>query len=310
MPVKNYVALLLLLVSINLAFPCQAGHCPVQHPRPQIWYEDNNLGRAGDKPPDFISRFNTPEWQKAAQHIDVYMIRLNVIKKVDDSFLIGTLLPSLQGRKLALDVGGATLTQQGSRYTLFKHELQQLQRLRDLRIPVSYISLQSPLSKAPRGGTYTQKKRLHDITDYAAAARRIFPNAAIGIIDATPTHGEDWRTAYHALLATKTVDYIHLDVPYELIGKTISWEEVLGLEHYIESRGLDFGLLLTTRTGGYTSNRAYSSGVRGELYGYMEHCGTPSAYIIAAWFPYPETIVPYVTDLIDAVATKLNMHVK
>ena len=130
----------------------------------------------------------------------------------------------------------------------------------------------------------------------------------MGVIDAIPAHGDDWRTAYRALLATTTVDYIHLDMPYELIGKTISWAEIRQAEHFIEDHGLAFGLLLTTRKGGYASNRVYSTGVREELAGYREHCGTPAAYIIAAWFPYPEAAVPTATDLLDAVAKVQPEH--
>lgn len=290
-----------------LALPLQgaAAACPAPQPQPQLWFEDNNLSRAGGMPQDFLSKFHAPAWKHASRYIDVYMIRLNVIAKLDDAFLARTLRPYLQQHRLAVDASGATWLHSGNRHRHFEHELRQLRRLRRLNIPVGYISLQSPLSKPLRGGSYPMRQRIADIGIYAAAARRIYPEAKIGIIDALPTHGADWRAAYTALLATGSVDYVHLDVPYERIGKSISWEDIRRVEKFIEGHGKGFGLLLTTRTGGETSDQAYRAGVKAELAGYRGHCGSPAAYVITSWFPHPARTVPAMTNLIKSIGQNL-----
>ena len=64
---------------------------------PLLWYEDNNLGRAGGMPADFIEKFHRPEtFQEASRHIDVYMIRASVLRKVDDAFITTLLEPYLR----------------------------------------------------------------------------------------------------------------------------------------------------------------------------------------------------------------------
>lgn len=297
--------LAVLLLALAIPLQAAAAACPAPEPLPQLWYEDNNLGHAGGMPADFTGKFADPAWQRAAQSIDVYMIRLNVIAQLDDAFLTATLRPFLEQHRLAVDAGGATWLHYGNRRVAFEHELAQLRRLRDLNLPVSDISLQSPLSKPLPEGAYPMQQRNLDIALYAAAARRIFPSAKIGIIDALPAHGGGWREAYGDLIATGVVDYIHLDLPYELIGKNVTWEELRRIEGFVEEQGLEFGLLLTTRKGGEQSDQAYAAGVEAELAGYSNHCGSPAAYVIASWFPHPARTVPAMTDLITRIAHRL-----
>jgi len=305
MPFRAIHRTAILLLVLALPLQAAAAACPAPEPKAQLWYEDNNLGRAGGMPADFTGKFTAPAWQRAAHAIDVYLIRLNVLEQMDDKFLTDTLRPFLKNHRLAVDAGGATWLHYGKRRVAFENDLRQLRRLRKLGITVSDISLQSPLSKPLPGTAYPLQERLLDVALYSAAARQIYPSARIGIIDALPAHGGDWREAYGDLIATGAVDYIHLDMPWELIGKKVSWEELRRIEHFVEDQGLDFGLLLTTRRGGEHSEKAYARGVEAELTGYQHHCGSPAAYVIASWFPHPARTVPTVTDLITRIAHNL-----
>src|SRR5688500_1663108 len=76
-----------------------------------IWYEDNNLGRAAQMPEDFVEKFHKPEtFAQATKHMDVYLLRANVLQKMDDAFFTQLLLPYLEKNKikLAINAGGAT----------------------------------------------------------------------------------------------------------------------------------------------------------------------------------------------------------
>lgn len=271
----------------------------------QIWYEDNNMGRAGGSPADFTSKFGRSEWLSASAALDVYLVRATVLERLDEGFLRDRLLPWLEQQEisLAIDAAGATWLGHGNRRELFDLEMRVLRRLADLGIPVRFISLQSVLSKPLLDGEYPLEYRLGDIQKYARAASEIHPGARFGLIDAMPVHRGPWRDAYTALHRLDLIDYIHLDVPYERIGDTISTGAIREVEAFVESRGMDFGILLTTREGGYESNEAYARGVTASLATHLESCATPSAYILASWFPYPDRTVPVMTDLLQKLAS-------
>src|SRR5688572_24172166 len=72
----------------------------------ELWYEDNNLGRHGQMPADFVSKFQQPEaFSQASRYIRVYMFHARVLERQDDAFLHDTLIPWLEKHsvKLAID---------------------------------------------------------------------------------------------------------------------------------------------------------------------------------------------------------------
>lgn len=287
----------MVIVGLPLAaWPCAGGSGEFQ-----LWYEDNNMGRAGGSPPDFTSKFGRAGWLSASAAIDVYLVRATVLDRLDAGFLRGRLLPWLerQGISLAIDAAGATWLEHGNRRELFALEMRILRRLGDIGVPVRFISLQSVLSKPLPDGEYPLEERLGDIQEYVRAAREIHPGVSVGLIDAMPVHRGPWREAYSAVHGLDLIDYIHLDVPYERIGDSISPATIREVEAYVESRGMDFGILLTTRDGGYASNEAYARGVTASLATHLKNCATPAAYILASWFPYPDRTVPVVKDLLQ-----------
>ena len=275
---------------------------------PLLWYEDNNLGRAGGMPPDFIEKFHRPEtFLEASRHIDVYMIRANVLAKLDDAFLTTLLEPYLRGNriKLAVDATGVVWAQAPGRDKAFAANIQLLDRLKRLGIDVHYISLQSVLSKplvrAGRTIEYPLGKRNQDVIVFARASRSIYPRAEIGIIDALPSHGKDYRRPYRQLRDAMSreglnLSYIHVDMPFEIpheLQLGVTWQTLREVERYVEEElDLQFGFFTTSRTGGNISSRAFHDRVMAALECYTGAMGTPRDWLIASWFPHPRKTIP------------------
>lgn len=273
-----------------------------------IWYEDNNLGKPGGMPPDFASKFGqTESFNQASQYLRVYMVRTNVLDAMDDEFLAGLFHPYLTRNniQLALDAVGATWMQAPGRKTIANREVRLLERLKRLRMQVDYVSLQSVLSKplVIDGVTvdYPMSKRIKDVVTYAKSVRKIYPQAQIGIIDAIPSHVEDYRQPYlllkNALAREKiALSYIHLDMPFDipreqLLG--ITWPQARAVESYVEDvLGVRFGFMTTSAKGGRASSKVFHERVLAAQECYLGAGGTPADFIIASWFPSPQTTIP------------------
>lgn len=273
-----------------------------------IWYEDNNLGRPDGRPPDFSEKFRKPEsFGQASHYLRVYMVRTNVLEVMDDRFLSELFQPYLTKNniKLAVDAGGATWSQAPGRKKVAPREIRLLERLKRLGIQVDYLSLQSVLSKplVIRGKpeNYPLGKRIEDVVAYAKAAKAVYPQAQIGIIDALPSHGKDYRQPYLLLrdaLAKEAIalSYIHLDMPFDIPREQvlgITWPKIRAVESYVEDElGLKFGLVVTSNKGGKVSSKLFHERVLAAQECYLGAGGTPGDFIIASWFPYPQATIP------------------
>ena len=273
-----------------------------------LWYEDNNRGKGGGMPPDFVEKFHQPEsFQQATRYINVYLMRANVLSVLDDQFLTTLFFPYLKKNniKLAINAGGATWAQKPGREHVFNREIDLLKRLKRLGVQVDYISLQSVLSKPLRINRekvdYPLSKRIEDVVAYSRAVREIYPQAAIGIIDALPSHGEDYRQPYRllkdAMAREKLVlSYIHLDSSFNAVlrgNKGITWQTIRELESYVEDDlGLNFGYFTKSRKGGQTSSKAFHQGVMAALECYAGVGGTPRDFIVASNFRHPQKTIP------------------
>jgi len=187
----------------------------------------------------------------------------------------------------------------------FAANIQLLERLKRLGIDVHYISLQSVLSKplVRRGKAvdYPMSKRIRDVIAFARAVRPIYPRAEIGIIDALPSHGKDYRRPYRRLRDAMSreglsLSYIHVDMPFEIPRERqlgVTWQMLRGVERYVEEElGLQFGFFTTSHTGGNISSRAFHERVMAGLECYTGVTGTPRDWVIASWFPHPRTTIP------------------
>jgi hypothetical protein len=124
-----------------------------------LWYEDNNMGRAGRMPSDFKEKFYRPDlWAGAREAIDVYYIRATTLLKpengLDDSFLGGNFVPVLEesGVEIALDAVGANFLRAhpAPADERIEREISLVEKLGAMGGRVGYVALQSVLPKPLR----------------------------------------------------------------------------------------------------------------------------------------------------------------
>lgn len=294
-----------------------------------LWYEDNNMGSAGGAPPDFYSTFMQPgTWADARKAIDVYYVRTSVLeaRSTDDAFLQKYFLPVLAKShiKLALDTGSATwLNADPSAKTgTVKRDVDLIERIQRLGGKVDDIGLQSTLSKPlvvqGRKTDYPMATRIKDAVDYATVIKKSFPDIKIGLIDALPTKGQDYVGPYQDLVAAfrsahLTLDFIHLDSQYETAqaGTSTSWAKIAQVEALVQDTlHLHFGLVATSRTAGYTSDKAFHDAVLDVPVEFQKAGGHTDAYVIMSWYPHPALTVPEWAgeDRYPAMRTVLDVH--
>jgi hypothetical protein len=144
-------------------------------------------------------------------------------------------------------------------------------------------------------------KRIEDVITYAKAARSVFPDVQIGIIDALLSHGKDYRQPYRALKDALgregiALSYVHLDITFDIprtARRGVTWRSIRQLEDYVErDLGAQFGMFVTSRRAGQHSSWAFRDAVLSSLECYAGSGGTPRDYIIASWFRHPQRTIP------------------
>lgn len=278
-----------------------------------LWYEANNMGTAGGMPPDFEEKFYRPEtWAHAREAIDVYYVRattlLNFDNGLDDSFLGDFFVPVLEGSgvEIALDAVGAGFlhARPANAAARIEREVALMEKLGEMGARVGYVALQSVLSKPLRRESkvveYPMQQRIEDVVGYAKAVRERLPEIELGIVDALPTKGLEYREPYSQLATALDkdglkLDFVHLDCPYEhpQQGTRITWEGVKEVETFVKQDvGARFGLVCTSRTGGEASDEAWHDNVLDAPKQYAEADGNPDEYVVMSWFPYPASSIP------------------
>jgi len=274
-----------------------------------LWVQPPNHGGAGRLAPDFFEMFTTriDEWAEARKFVDVWVVRMTSLLGEDvplsDAFLEASLLPRLQewGIALALNVIGATRAQCGDHSERLGDEVAAIQRLLDLGADISYLSLQSPLSKV-RGSCPAYGKetgydlRIADIVRYVAAMTERFPGIEIGLVDAMPEKGWAYQDVYHrlqdALIAEALkLAFIHLDFPLEPSSPRLV--EVREVEDFVRGElGIPFGLLYVSKVGGETSNVAFRDNVLAVHRDYRAAGGRPDHLKLTSWYAFPTSTLP------------------
>jgi len=207
--------------------------------------------------------------------------------------------------EIALDAGGASfLHARPAGGARIEREIALIEKLKAMGGRVGYIALQSVLSKPLREKgevvEYPMQQRIEDVVEYAKVARERRPDVEVGIIDALPTKGLEYRDPYGRLAAALKdeglgLDFVHLDCPYEhpQEGARITWEGVKEVESFVKGDvGARFGLICTSRTGGETSDEAWNDNVLDVPRQYAGADGSPDEYVIMSWFPHPGSSIP------------------
>ncbi|HBJ34077.1 MAG TPA: hypothetical protein DDZ51_04800 [Planctomycetaceae bacterium] len=312
----------------RLGFDCLESRCMLAV-GPLLWIGDNNLGLAGGIPDDFISRFEEPSsWEHTLRAIDTIYLTENSLRNVEngitDSVLQGTIAPVLNAHQVDVAINSGAATWLGYRAAMTGRTREQLlvghfdyiERLQSLGLQVKHVSLQSVLSRRHRDHAswedYPISDRIDDVAAYARLMRERFPEIRVGVIDALPTHGRDWRRIYSDLASKlesqqTSLSHVHLDAPVDLVGVSessgyqLAWSELIQVQRFVQDDlGAKFGLLLTSTSGGATSAAQWRQDifVRG-MARYHEALGgdaapqqQPDRIIVTAWHEEPRFSVP------------------
>jgi hypothetical protein len=176
--------------------------------------------------------------------------------------------------KLAIDSGIATFascrpSQQDKGQ--ISGEVALLRKLARAGIRLSYISMQSTLSKLSGDcPTYSVAQRIQDIVWYMSEVEKAIgsdePGLQFGLIDASVAKGGNWiekhlgvhsiEDAYDQLFAALSrqglrLSYVHLDHPWEAFHEfdrrgPSSFADVRRFQAWVESHGVANGMLLTS----------------------------------------------------------------
>jgi hypothetical protein len=274
-----------------------------------LWVQPPNHGGAGRLAPDFFEMFTTrgDEWAEAREFVDVWVVRMTSLLGKDaplgDAFLRELFLPALQawGIALAVNVTGATHAQCAGHASRIDNETAAIQRLIDLGAEITYLSLQSPLSKVsgscPTYGKETgYDLRIADIVRYVAQMTERFPGVEIGLVDAMPAKGWAYQDVYRHLLDALTarglrLAFIHLDFPME--SASPGWVNVREVEDLVRGElRVPFGLIYVSKVGGATSNVAFRDNVLAAYRAYRAAGGRPDHLELTSWYAYPTSNLP------------------
>jgi hypothetical protein len=274
-----------------------------------LWVQPPNHGGAGELAPDFFEMFTTrsDEWSEARRFVDVWVVRMTSLlgkaAPLSDAFLAESFLPQLQawGVALAVNVTGATGAQCADHPDRLSAEITAIERLLDLGARISYLSLQSPLSKVsgscPAYGKETgYDLRITDIVNYVATMTERFPGFEIGLVDAMPAKGWAYQDVYLHLQDALTdrglrLAFIHLDFPME--SASPGWANVREVENFVRGElRVPFGLIYVSKVGGATSNVAFRDNVLAAYLAYRAAGGRPDHLELTSWYAFPTSNLP------------------
>lgn len=298
--------LLLLLIFSAFLF---AGKC-------EMWYEDNNLGKAGYFPADAKEKFiDTQTWKTSRKKMGVYLIRTNALylrkNDITDYFLKNKMLKVLKRSniKLALDVRGATLGNLSEKRRKIRlKEFKLIDKLENMGAHIDSINFQSALSKSVKHASpkdkvyaYPLEQRIDDIVSYAKNIHQKYPHIKFGLIDALLAKGYPYRESYQKLLqkmqeAHLALHHIILDLPYDFIEKHrkgITWAKVIEVERYVkDDLHLKYGKIFHDARAGRKSDRLFFTKVMKMATQYKKEGGDPDYCLLMSWYPHPARTIP------------------
>jgi hypothetical protein len=260
--------------------------------RPQFWYEDNNVRRAGGYPPDFREMFEHPEkWAELRRRIDVYYIRGNTLRNIFAD-LGEDFVRDRFARVLARD-GIPVAIDNPSGYA------EAIPKLRSYGLTVGHIALQSTLSKGPKCPPEEMERRLGATVGKMVEIKRTIPDIKVGLICALPTKGRPYKELYAGLArgmkqAGYGLDFIHLDCPYTEpeLGRRIDWPGVREVQRYVQEEiGAAFGFICASISG-KESDKAFYDDIMNILERYGRDGAPPDHFVLMSWYRHPARSLP------------------
>ena len=282
--------------------------------RYEIGYEDNNLGVHGGVPQDFETRL-TPSgaatWAQARKEMRSMVLRMGSVKHYPHLMARLAEILNRDGVTVTLDDVSATWARYTQRVASaseldYGATIRRIETLLDAGLTVRSIALQSVLSKpnpnhplyASPSTTLSLNTRVGDILAYFRQVQRHFQRRGIsldiGIIDAKPAHGADFRQAYRTLVtrlgkAGFKLAFIDLDHPLDLASHSTLVAAQRYVTNTLQTR---CGVFITHAAGGRTSAAAFRSGLLSELSRALRQGLRADRFVLAAWYPHPRLSAP------------------
>ena len=294
-----------------------------------LWYQPSNGGTAGGTLPDFMQLLD-PErkqsWSGAQRETDVLLLRANTLRMLEASrpgFIASSLAPFLArtGMRLGLDSGVATFAschKEGSSERRAKRELEIMRRVENAGIRISFMALQSTLSKVQSRviecPNYSVTERIRDVVWYISTVRSGLAihdgSLKFGLIDASVAKGGTWvqknlgvpalEIAYERLFLALAneglrLDFVLLDHPWEAIrefsgrGRS-SLTEIRDFQLWLEQQGVAPGFMLTSTKS--VTEREFQERVLEVLAGLKRVHAPSSHFVLASWKRIPATELP------------------
>ncbi|MBI4096826.1 MAG: hypothetical protein HY428_00225 [Candidatus Levybacteria bacterium] len=278
----------------------------------ELWVQDSNSGESGGVLLDFKQQFEQPElWAAARQNIDVYQFHdflfMDPKYGIDETYIREKMLPVLNesGIKIALNVTGANWAKCDDRDQIKYKEAEAIDRIIAAGGAVSFLTMQSTLSKTEGGNSvtlnrcspYPDKRRIDDIIDYMQFMKKRYPNMQFGMTDADATKGNDYKTSLHELRKRLGnhglhLNYIFIDNIAEFLSKNDP-KDLKDLEQFIrQDLNIPFGLVYTADKDITKSNAAYHTRVLRRYTEYFKAGGRPNNYLVTSWFRFPTRYLP------------------
>ena len=267
-------------------------------PRPEFWYEDNNMRRAGGYPPDFQEMWERPDsWKELRSKLDVYYIRGNTLKNILNDF----------GEDWVADHFAAVLIKEGIPVAVENigtrgGYLSSAKTLQDMGVEIRSIALQSVLSKFEASPMEAEdqnaeiRRRIGVTVEQLKLAQQAFPDLPLGIIDALPPKGLPWRKFYPKFVAAAKaagvpISFIQVDCPLSKLGKTVKDQDLHDLRHIIvDDLQLEYGFICTDNIGGMESDAAFRDSLL-RLAEVFPRKAYPDAFIVMSWYHHPQFAV-------------------
>lgn len=292
-----------------------------------VWYEPTNLGVAGGYASDFNNLFATGtdgQWASSQKVTDVLMLRYTTLRNIEaksPGFIKNRLVPFFQSSNLKLAIDSTAATWLSCRpineqQYILNAEVAFLKSLSDSGVKISFISMQSTLSKNPNESMkckYPVNLRIKDIITYMTTVRTQLPQLAateIGLIDASLAKGNEWviknlgvkniGDLFNRLLLEINKNklklaYVHLDQPWETIkdfdnSAPSTFNDIVKLQRHLKNRQIDTGILLTTSNS--SSEKIFNNRVQQVARTFVKSRAAGRHFVLASWSDYPLSELP------------------
>ncbi|MFQ6092280.1 MAG: dockerin type I domain-containing protein [bacterium] len=158
---------------------------------------------------------------------------------------------------------------------------------------------------------YTPEEAAREVADYMEAIHAVYPACSIGLIEPVPWYTVDTFAVYPGpnnygdlpaildiLLDTlssrgETLAFFHADCPYNYAeGTDWGWAKLAALQDFVLSRGVQFGLIYNSQTGGFQSDSLFYHETLGSVEQFAAAGGNPDHAVLQSWYEHPTHLLP------------------